>query len=825
MMAGRGLGAVGGVIPVSWHTRFDRRVGWCQDAPFPLSPAAGGTLVVQVRPQNPVARYNLTFRRYLDQGRGTQGGQEALAGQVFQGNAHYEVSVEDRSGFGHYVCPFSENVDTAGGYAELRVDVPWPSPDGLSLTAGMAPEAGLVGLKVGDNRGRGNSCSHIEAYEWLFQNGIAHGVGVANISRTVNGGVTVLTEDAAVNNLVREKGIFVVTTPGNGWNQNPQIDRVGSPGSAKEAVTVGSVTPWDERAAYSQPGHPAQSVRKPDLLAPGGTFRTPLLLPDANTAACAAPPCAPENDPFPHDYKGWDGTSFAAPLVAGVLAQMLEADGGVQHRYDQVLRLRGILNMTATPIGAAQPGTPVDPLGRNSEYFQGLGRINPAAALDATRREWAEGEVVAARFGEAVGEARVVARRVVLRAGEPLVIRAAPAAGVQLEVVLYDAAVAATPTEPNRRQMVCGGDDPAMPGPQAPAALPTVWARGRIPAADAPCGCACEGEAPELRCTGTLDPNVAARHCPAACDAVGRPWTGEFTCDPEELAACEGGDCACRCGPRAPLDVCTEPEAQDRCEAACAERGRRSTGAFTCDGCASPGAALFHTPVADGTGIVVVRWLGGSGHVEATFERALPVCDPTVRATLVGATCWDLVCGQPGRLFCQAGQRATCEGVGCVADLGVPDASIDAGAPDAALPDVARLDFALPDAALPDVARLDFALPDAALPDFALPDAARPDAARPDAARPDAARPDAARPDAARPDAARPDAARPDFALSDAALPDAALPDAARLDAALSDAASPAEPTGEDGCQATRPIGPAPLVLLALLTLGRRRRR
>ncbi|MEZ4467942.1 MAG: S8 family serine peptidase [bacterium] len=218
----------------------------------------------------------------------------------------------------------------------------------------MAPDAELVALKVGTIVGRATPAPTSTLW-WLFQNARAQGIGVVNISRTVNGGQTVLTEDAAVNNLVRTHGILFVTTPGNGWTNQPALGRVGSPGSAREAITVGAITPYDERAAYSQPGHPGQSVPKPDLVAPGGTFRTPLLLPDANTSACDAPPCAAGADPFPDDYRGFDGTSFAAPLVAGVLAQLLEADGGWQHDHAQVRRLRALLTMTATPVGAAAP--------------------------------------------------------------------------------------------------------------------------------------------------------------------------------------------------------------------------------------------------------------------------------------------------------------------------------------------------------------------------------------------------------------------------------------------------------------------------------------
>jgi MYXO-CTERM domain-containing protein len=813
MMAGRGLGAAQSVIPVSWHTRFDRRVGWCQDAPFPLAPTAGGTLVAHVRPQNAAARYNLTFRRYLDSGRGTQGGQEGLANQVFQGNARFEINLQNRSGFGHYLCPFPENAQTAGGYLELHADVPWPSPDGLSLTAGMAPEAGLVGLKVGDNRGRGNSCTHIDAYEWLFQNGIARGVGVANISRTVNGGITVLTEDAAVNNLVREKGIFVVTTPGNGWNQNPPIDRVGSPGSAKDAVTVGSVTPWDERTAYSQPGHPEQSVRKPDLLAPGGTFRTPLLLPDANTAACAAPPCPPGNDPFPNDYKGWDGTSFAAPLVAGVLAQMLEADGGVQHTYAQVLRLRGILNMTATAIDTAQAGTPADPLGRNPEYFQGLGRINAQAALDAVHRAWSAGEVLRSHLGAEVGQARAVARRVALRAGEPVVVRVSPlVGGMDFEVVLYDAAVAETPTAPNRRVMGCGGDDPPAPAPQAVAGLPTLLARGRASPQPAPCQCACEGEQPAQRCTGVLDEATAATHCPAACAAVGRGWGGQFTCDPGQLDACGGAGCACTCGARGTF-VCAD-EAEDLCEASCAARGQRWNGAFDCQGC-DAGQVLFHTPERDGVGILVIRLRAGGGPFEATLQQDLPLCDPSVRATLVGSPCWDPVCQQPGRLFCQAGQRATCEGVGCVVpqDAGVvdatpPDAVVDAMPVDAMPVDAMPVDAMPVDAAPVDAAPVDAALLDAALLDATLADATPPDATPPDATPLDATPPDATPVDAARPDATRLDATRLD------ATPIDATPDATE--------ATPSS-ASDCGCR-TDGTSPPPWPLAIVLFLMARRR-
>ena len=842
MMAGRGLGAANGAIPVSWHARFDGRIGWCQDAPVPLAPTAGGTLVAQLRPQNAAARYNLTWRRYVDGGRGTNAGNEELAARMGQGNGRFEFDLAGRQGYGHYLCAFPQDAGTAGSSAEMHADVPWPSPDGQPLTAGMAPDASLVGLKVGDDRGRGNSCTHIDGYEWLYQRGVATGVGVVNISRTVNGGATVLTEDAAVNNLVREKGILFVTTPGNGWNANPQVDRVGSPGSAKEAITVGSVTAWDERAAYSQPGRPDQSVRKPDVLAPGGVFRAPLLLPDANTAACAQPPCAAGTDPFPDDYRTWDGTSFAAPLVAGVLAQLLEADGGVQHTYDQVLRLRGLLQMTSTPIDAAQPGTPADALRRDPEYFQGFGRINPQAALDATSRELSAGEPVVVQLGGEVGDARILARRIPLRTDEPLVIRVAPRTGdVAFEVRLYDAAVAETPTQPNRRVMACGGDDPAAPPPQAVAAVPTLLARALVPAVDAPCACTCAGDAPARRCTGALDAERAATHCPEACAAVGRDWAGNFSCDPADVAACSGpAACVCDCAAEAPVAACTAAlgpaEVASQCPAVCAARGRGWTGEHRCDGACAAGAALFYQPPAAGTAILVVRRLGGAGVLEASLERALPICDPLAATSLVGAPCAVGAgrCRSEGRLVCPPGQRAECDAPA----VGVPercdgredddcDGRVDEGcALDAGLP---------PDAGSVDAALADARIVDAVAPDFQSVDA------RPVDAQPLDAQPVDAQPVDAQPvDARRPDAQPEDGALVDALVTDALLGDAARRDAETRDARPPdmqLPPTTDIGadepqaladggcdCQAVD-HGASPLLWGLLIPAMRRRRR
>ncbi|GAA0624285.1 hypothetical protein GCM10009547_29240 [Sporichthya brevicatena] len=146
---------------------------------------------------------------------------------------------------------------------------------------------------------------------------------VANLSLGVRGHAL----DAAVANLVAA-GVTTVVAAGNRDGADACTE---SPAAQRAAITVAASTINDARASFSNVGSCV------DLFAPGD---------DLVSSSPATDTSAEGN---------LDGTSYAAPLVAGVAATYLQANPGATPA-----QVESLLTRTATPgvIADAGPGTP-----------------------------------------------------------------------------------------------------------------------------------------------------------------------------------------------------------------------------------------------------------------------------------------------------------------------------------------------------------------------------------------------------------------------------------------------------------------------------------
>jgi serine protease AprX len=196
-------------------------------------------------------------------------------------------------------------------------------------------------------------------------------------------------------------GIIVIAAAGNTPGAAPS-----PPGSASHAITVGgaddrnTVERADDRPWPSSFGKNRHGLDKPELLAPSilvpapmlpGTFQAREahalyeLLSVLEEVRLDPPRDERERNSalglleaveerltlqkyIAPDYQHVDGTSFAAPVVASVVAQMLEANPRLTHA-----QVREGLMATASAL----PGVPTEQ--------QGAGMVDPAAAV-----AWAE---------------------------------------------------------------------------------------------------------------------------------------------------------------------------------------------------------------------------------------------------------------------------------------------------------------------------------------------------------------------------------------------------------------------------------------------------
>jgi serine protease AprX len=250
---------------------------------------------------------------------------------------------------------------------------------GHAFYRGLASDADLVLIQVRDADGRITNASIARALLWLRENGPSLGVKVANLSL---GGEAVSplrgnAVDAAVEELVAE-GVTVVVAAGNDG-----VRSLVPPGTAPAALTIGGVDDRNtlDHAAraiwHGNYGATAEGGTKPELVAPSLWVVAPVL-PGTGLAhearqlfaqrargAAAEARIAALKLVTPH-YQHVEGTSFASPLAASVVACMLEAEPDLTPS-----QVRRALLESAEPV----PGVPRE--------RQGAGALHAGRAVRA----------------------------------------------------------------------------------------------------------------------------------------------------------------------------------------------------------------------------------------------------------------------------------------------------------------------------------------------------------------------------------------------------------------------------------------------------------
>ncbi|HET7218740.1 MAG TPA: S8 family peptidase [Vicinamibacterales bacterium] len=252
--------------------------------------------------------------------------------------------------------------------------------DSSGLHRGVAPGAHLVVLKALDVSGNGFTSNVIAAIDYAIANRNAYNIRVINLS-VAAGVYESYTRDPLTLAAKRavDAGIVVVAAAGNngrGATGDPVYGGIASPGNAPWVLTIGASSDMgtaaredDVVAAFSARGPSAiDSSAKPDLVAPGvgieSTAEPSSALFAANPGSRLWGTIGTASEP----YLRLTGTSMAAPVVAGAIALMLQANPALTPNA-----VKAILQYTAESRDGYDTST------------QGAGFLNARGAVELAR--------------------------------------------------------------------------------------------------------------------------------------------------------------------------------------------------------------------------------------------------------------------------------------------------------------------------------------------------------------------------------------------------------------------------------------------------------
>jgi serine protease AprX len=234
--------------------------------------------------------------------------------------------------------------------------------------AGASPKSNIVSLDVMDDTGTARTSDVIAAAQWILANKDKYNIKVANFSLHASNSSSFTHDplDKAVEKLWFG-GVTVVAAAGNYGLPNGPSGVLYAPGNDPFVITVGAAdmdgnpNPKNDTApSWSAYGYTNDGFEKPEVSADGRYMVGPIPMTSTLASQKASNIVAP-------GYIQLSGTSFAAPIVSGIAAQIIARNPG--WGPDQV---KGALMATARPTPSAVPGS------------LGLGEVNAVRSVTAT---------------------------------------------------------------------------------------------------------------------------------------------------------------------------------------------------------------------------------------------------------------------------------------------------------------------------------------------------------------------------------------------------------------------------------------------------------
>jgi subtilisin family serine protease len=192
-----------------------------------------------------------------------------------------------------------EHVDIAGENLDSK-DAVGHGTACAGLIAEIAPSVELISLRIFGDSGQSSGTDILKAYRWLLQNTDKY--DVVNMSW---GAQKRISQIDALHDKLVNKGVYTVVAAGNTG------DKGGSPATARRAFSAGALTEDGTVTRFSS-YNPTRD--NPDVAALGKDVK---LWRATGTSMGAV---------IDDTYVKASGTSFAAPIVTGLVARLLSAN-------------------------------------------------------------------------------------------------------------------------------------------------------------------------------------------------------------------------------------------------------------------------------------------------------------------------------------------------------------------------------------------------------------------------------------------------------------------------------------------------------------------
>jgi len=223
--------------------------------------------------------------------------------------------------------------------------------------AGTSWGAMIMPIRVLDADGYGTTEDIVDGITWAA----THGAHILNLSL---GGTSYSQAQQDAVNAAHMGGHLVIAAMGNWRSTNP----TNYPAACANVMAVAATDYNDSYSWYSQFGPHC------DISAPGGDMDYPHD-PDGIYSTTPTYACTATNEGYSMNYDRMQGTSQAAPFVAGLAALVMSVAPNLGP--DQV---QGLIESAADDLG---------PAGWDEDY--GWGRINADAAIEAAQRIFSDG--------------------------------------------------------------------------------------------------------------------------------------------------------------------------------------------------------------------------------------------------------------------------------------------------------------------------------------------------------------------------------------------------------------------------------------------------